>query len=610
MSVHLGGGDLPLLIHNGGEGNTEEEKWESFFTAAVSAKLLNQSVVDKLSDELAVIETVPEAVELMMQQINSYLLGIKAGENDMMRVHSLVGRPELNGHIAMVAGKIEPATGRVPVNVIDFDHVAAIGVKMKPSNLVKTVIATDELIPMLEDQARRFELHGMAAEAVALHLNVGCLDVNRDAWKPLLARLPPAPLFMQRLYERLAQHRPKLEAREAHEFHGEPCNPGELSAFVEGLDTLFCVHLVSMGLAALEAGQQAFYDFANGKQAVGLALSRSAYGEGDLRVAFFKHVGYSVDILIGGRLLDGDTLASMYTNLGRSYLRRVCTPHFPLRNEQMVTALALAINERGAAVATPGSAPYIRCHRVVADLLHKKFDLATDDVSAGGAQLLHRAIAHADKALVYLTSEDGSIANFASTRLNAATCAKKLIEADPKQEATHRQVATAHVKAVLQQITRQGAPDLWASAHGTMVRIVYEQISRDVRRGTYERTMSYEAAEHAREALLGYEACRAAANAADEDDEDFAVMQVEELALRLTFARLLLIGCEGAGGFPAVAPLEKEFRQEAVDLLVGMQALPDASIDLLKIAKELLQVGQKSLAAAAPTAAASSVAVS
>ena len=107
--------DLPADVIRGGSGATVKDKWDSFFTAAVSSSRLLQTTVDELSESLCV-STEDDQEKLMMQQIRDYRGALHLSPSDPVRAHGLRHRPELNGELGIVLGELEALSARVLVH--------------------------------------------------------------------------------------------------------------------------------------------------------------------------------------------------------------------------------------------------------------------------------------------------------------------------------------------------------------------------------------------------------------------------------------------------------------------------------------------------------------
>jgi hypothetical protein len=333
MALRLAGKDAPLAVLHGGHGHTVEERWSSFFEAAVEGRLLSSGLSDALSDELAACASDAVREALMEKQLFIYASALSYETPQMLRAHGLVARPDLNGVICMVKQPLDPTSGRLAVQ---FCNETMDAVKLKPANVTSSVLTLSETLEVLDDTAARLGRAGHADEATAMQISLGCLDPQRDGWRERLSTLPPPPPFKTSLFDRLMQAEgvPSEEAR------------GLCKAFVDALDTALCVHMINLGSEALSHGKQSFIGFCEGKQRAVMLLRRCGFGREPM-VRYLNHVSLAVDLLLGIGVLPGELLPVTFSNLANSFLEGTCAPMFTLQNKYTKYACALAAFERG-----------------------------------------------------------------------------------------------------------------------------------------------------------------------------------------------------------------------------------------------------------------------
>lgn len=389
-----------LASHAVPTGSTEPD-WEAFFSRLVQLNQLSQAQVNGLSDALAVAE---DKRQLMINQLSDFKVAAQLQKSDLVRIHGLQSRPALNGKLAMVLGRLDPANARVPITTLD--EVMA-SVQCKPEHISLTVPTRDDLIVMWRHEAackRNANSPHWTAEAAALLINATAIDprcFQRDhdlgasepagagregtgdqlapSYVDVLAMLPAVDPSFERL----------LATIEEVPIGSEP-PAATVTALVERLDTRSTVDLLRRGQDARDGGAEPLVEFLRAKQRAMCAL-KQGHADDD-RCLFFGHMCQATDILCGGGLIPGARAGALY-NLGCSFQKGVCAPMTPLMHEQLRASAALAAFELSCEHSDPSSPAWVAAHSLAGEILMEQDQYAKHETAR-----LQRAVDHFEKA--------------------------------------------------------------------------------------------------------------------------------------------------------------------------------------------------------------------
>ena len=187
---------------------------------------------------------------------------------------------------------------------------------------------------------------------------------------------------------------------------------------------------------------------------------------------------------------------------------------------------------------------------------------------------------HLEK-LVAMFDPKERMAEWAETRMEILGTLLHLHHSNPQsdsyEDSTLLRSAWEHVEACLRSVSREDDALLWAEVHSKAFEV--KSLAKD-------RTTAVEAADHGRRALSVF--------------VDAQSQELRASCLRVNLARHLLRGVHSFGTFGVssvddVEPLDKEQWQEASQMLIDLQQLPNASPDLLKTVDPLLESARKVL---------------